>query len=815
MSEARQTLARRYVGWLRRASLLVIAAWTLVVAGAGYLVAFHLPLHADFAYLLPPDAPSVRDLRRLESRVRTQDTVLVIVIADDPEVRAAAAAELATRLRALPPTLIAQVEDDDRPLRDYLRAHRELLAPLDLLEQARAVLAEQIEHAKISANPAYIDLDDDEAAARTARLDALKARRAEGQALVDHSRYVSKDQRHQLLVVRSGFPKTSITDGERLLHELARARTAVIAAHPGVEIGLSGGVVNAVAEHHALERGILLSSLITAVLVGLVIALYFRSAVLLIVLTAALVAATVIAFGAAALTVGHLNAATAFLGAIIAGNGVNYGILLIARYLEERRHLDADDALATALWGTVRPTLVAALGASIAYGSLAATSFRGFADFAVIGAVGMMVCWVVSYTLLPALLVRLPAPRVHAGPPVLGSALARLLGFRHPGRVLLAALAVAIGAGAVTWKYVAADPFEYDLRRLRSEGPEAVEGRKWLKISDENFGRGISGVTYVAADDDRQVPEIVAALTRKVPGVTPAIGTVRSVLDLVPTVEDQAAKRAVLKELRAMLEDDALDVLDDDDRAQLEELKPPPDEELAPLTIAGLPPALAEPLREVDGRVGLLIAVRPDTSIDEWNGRDMIRFAAAVRRIDLGADGTVTTSGPSVIFADILATIRRDGVRVTAIAAVGLIFMVLLVVGPNRRTAAVLAATGLGALALVATSALLGLKVNFLDFVALPITLGLGVDYAINVAHRHDREDHDPIATLRSSGSAVFVCSLTTIIGYGSLLVSENQAISGFGLASLIGEVACVTTALVVVPAMVAWRRAPAVSSAP
>ena len=106
---------------------------------------------------------------------------------------------------------------------------------------------------------------------------------------------------------------------------------------------------------------------------------------------------------------------------------------------------------------------------------------------------------------------------------------------------------------------------------------------------------------------------------------------------------------------------------------------------------------------------------------------------------------------------------------------------------------------------MVAVCALLGLKVNFLDFVALPITLGLGIDYAINVAHRHDQRGHpDPITTLRTSGSAVFVCSLTTMIGYGSLLVSENLAIRGFGTASLIGEVTCVLTALVLVPALLA-----------
>src|SRR5262249_46657636 len=140
------------------------------------------------------------------------------------------------------------------------------------------------------------------------------------------------------------------------------------------------------------------------------------------------------------------------------------------------------------------------------------------------------------------------------------------------------------------------------------------------------------------------------------------------------------------------------------------------------------------------------------------------------------------------------------------------VVMVMLLVGFNRRAGAVLAATAMGSLLMVALCALLGLKVNFLDFVALPITLGLGIDYAINVAHRHHHEDQsDPMVTLRTSGSAVFISSLTTIIGYGSLLVSENLAIRGFGTASLIGEVTCVLTALVLVPALLAVARAPAV----
>ena len=89
-----------------------------------------------------------------------------------------------------------------------------------------------------------------------------------------------------------------------------------------------------------------------------------------------------------------------------------------------------------------------------------------------------------------------------------------------------------------------------------------------------------------------------------------------------------------------------------------------------------------------------------------------------------------------MIFADIITAIRKDGVVVTAVAAVGLVAMVLLLVGRTRRAAAVLAGTAVGSLAMIAVCALVGLKINFLDFVALPIALGLGIDYAINVAHR-------------------------------------------------------------------------------
>jgi predicted RND superfamily exporter protein len=813
-----RALAQRYIAWLERWRLSVIGAATALFACAVYLVAFHLPLKADLAELLPKDAPAVRDLHRLEARVAAQDTALILIVSSNVPDRIAAQKDMTTRLAALPPRLVDHVEADDAETRAFLRAHRQLFVSLEDLNAARDALRDRIKAAKLAANPLYVDLDDDEskadADAAKQKLDDLDHKRKDAEAKLDKSSNVNADGTIGLIVLKTAFAKTDVKHGRELVAMMRDVQAAVMRAHPGVDVGLCGGVVSTTAEHDALLHGMVLSSVVTGLLVGLVLMLYFRSVMLLILLSASLIAGTTVAFGVAALTVGELNAATAFLGAIIAGNGVNYGILLIARFLEERRRHGPAAAMAEAVKGTLRPTLVASLGASIAYGSLAATSFRGFADFAVIGAIGMVLCWVATYVLLPPMVLRWYKRReMPPGEPLLGSILSRVLGFRHAPTVCLVAAAIAVGCVGITYKYVIADPFEYNIKNLRSDGAEALLSERWMKVSNKTFGAGISGQTYIAADRLDQVPLIVQALRdidKDAPKDDHTVGTIRSILDLVP--EHQPEKLAILAEIRTMLDDPSLANLDPDEKRRLDDLRPP--DGLAAITPDNLPAELAAKLREKDGKIGYIIGVRPAPNLDEWNGHDLIRFSNAIRKIKLPTGEEITTSGPDMIFADIVHSIRTDGAVVTGLASLGLILMVVLVVGRNRRAVAVLAATALGSLGLVAVCALANLKVNFLDFVALPITLGLGVDYAINVAHRHDSNERKSAReTLRTSGAAVFVCSLTTIIGYGSLLVSDNLAIRGFGKASLIGEITCLTTALIVVPALLSLGHPPSAST--
>jgi hypothetical protein len=59
---------------------------------------------------------------------------------------------------------------------------------------------------------------------------------------------------------------------------------------------------------------------------------------------------------------------------------------------------------------------------------------------------------------------------------------------------------------------------------------------------------------------------------------------------------------------------------------------------------------------------------------------------------------------------------------------------------------------------------------------------------------------------VRATGSAVALCSWTTIVGYGSLLAARNQALQGFGAMAILGEVACLSAAIVALPALLLWR---------
>jgi uncharacterized protein len=238
-----------------------------------------------------------------------------------------------------------------------------------------------------------------------------------------------------------------------------------------------------------------------------------------------------------------------------------------------------------------------------------------------------------------------------------------------------------------------------------------------------------------------------------------------------------------------------------------------PPSALTPFTLADLPTSLKRQLAETDGRLGTPVLVYPAASVNPWDGRHVLRSAEELRSVELPREG-IPMASTQLVFADVLLAIGRDGPRATLLSLSGVVLLVLVAFGLGRRDARsvkdaawVLASLGVGVVWFGGLAALGDLKLNMLNFIALPITFGIGVDYATNIFQRRRLDHSERIADiLRTTGGAVSLCSVTTMIGYSSLLVARNQALISFGLLADVGEVACLAASLFALPAFLRLR---------
>ena len=184
---------------------------------------------------------------------------------------------------------------------------------------------------------------------------------------------------------------------------------------PGMRDGFAGDIPNAAAEKDSIVSQAVWATGIAFVLIVAGVVWFFRSPWSLAVIALPVLLGVGAAYAFAYFRFGYVNTTGMFLGAIILGNGINYPIVLLSRYREFRaRGQDAATARREAVQNALRAEFVGACVASIAYGSLTVTQFRGFSQFGWIGFVGMLLVWVTMIPCVPALLVTIEG---HPGAP--------------------------------------------------------------------------------------------------------------------------------------------------------------------------------------------------------------------------------------------------------------------------------------------------------------------------------------------------------------------------------------------------------------
>ncbi len=770
-------------------------------------LARRLELHSDWVELLPHSAPSVRDLHAGQRRVGGLSTLTLMLESRDTAALRRYADAIAPRLERLPPSLrVRRVQWNVGDYQLFVRDHRFLYAPLADLTRARDELRRRIEYDRASAMPGYVNLDDPPESA-----DELVARARAQMRRVDAESehfpggyFLHADGRHLAIFLRVDLRGGDASRSKALV-ERVRAEIAGLPGRsfaPDLTVSLAGDLLVALTEHDAIERELVVATLLTIGLCVLAILGLFRRPRSVVLLGGALLVPVVATFALARLTVGNLNTSTAFLGSIVIGNGINPGIVWLARYFEERRAgRPVVDAIAATHQGAWAGTFTASLAASLAYGSLIITDFRGFRDFGIIGGTGMVICWALTLLILPALTAlwerwRPLPPSVERANPY-GAVFARAAR-RFPEA--LAGTSALLGAAGVALAVVAIarDPLDYNFRNLASVRPETTRASELNRLAGDIVGRTGSGSAIAVLVDRREdVVPLKASLVELRDHHRAPFGPVRTIDDLLPA--DQTAKIAVVTDLRRLMLEARAHASPATQR-ELDAYLPPA--ELRPLRDEDLPASVASLYTERDGTRGRLMFVEEKPGASIWDGRYLVAWSEAIRAARTPEGHRPRVVGNAPVYADMIEAIWRDGPRAVLASFVATVLLVLASFRRWRYRALTLLSLLTGVAWMAGAMTLLKLRLNFLNFVALPITFGIGVDYAVNVMRRYAQEvdagaSGDPIeAAVQETGGAIVVCSLTTIFGYSALLTSANQALNSFGLAAVIGEVACVLSAV-------------------
>ncbi|HTQ46913.1 MAG TPA: MMPL family transporter [Polyangiaceae bacterium] len=806
---------RGFVAWtVRNGRLLWLVALLLAIPATWRTVSLYQHLKSDLEELLPRESPSVRALDEMRARLPGMQYLGVVVDTGTPENLAAGERfidDLAARIRSYPPEMVREVRVGNDLERRFVERHAPLyLDTADLGEILRRIEARRDYEVEKESGTL---LDEDEAPPSLDLSDIEKKYDARLSDKKNESGRFSDGAQHLTLLFVEAGEFTTGADKARALLDRVKADAKSLggpgAYASGMRMGFSSDVAISVEELDALEADLSVSSIIVVALEIAVIVLYFRWWRAIAVLFPPLLLATVYAFGLASLppaNVTDLNSNTAFLGSIIVGNGINVGIVLLARYREARRMgLGVDDALAIGVWGSRLGTLAAALAAAASYASLILTEFRGFRQFGFIGGTGLVASWVTAFVLIPplvkwidrddALVLRAVSQRRGLG--IMGRVVAVVE--RWPVAVVAVALGLTVASALAVSRFDVSTRLEHDFSKLRRVDTWETGDGYWGKRVDNLLGRYLTP-TVVMTDSAEEASAATRTIRDQVDhgALGPLVASVRGVSDVLPS--DQDAKIALAARIREALTPKIRSLVDESKRKKLDDLLG--DEDLKPVTLADLPRSFLTGLRERDGTVGKTVLVYPRPSDQLWVAQVMHDFVGKLRATGGRVAGSIPLSD------DIIASISRDAPIASIASFVGVVLIVLFVLRVRREVLYVVGSLVVGVLWLAGATMLLGVKVNFCNFVAFPITFGIGVDYSVNVMTRYEQDGRsDVTGAVRSTGAAVGLCSLTTIIGYSSLLLAKNRALYLFGLTAVLGEIACLTTAVVALPALLVAAR--------
>jgi hopanoid biosynthesis associated RND transporter like protein HpnN len=664
--------------------------------------------------------------------------------------------------------------------------------------------------------------------------------------------FVSRDSRYGLVFVEARRQRGAFAENRSTVEAIRAAIHSLGPAFPDVEAGVTGTPAISSDEMVTAFADSKTAGVVAMVgTVALLLAAFRRVAAPMLMLLS-LAVSQAWALGIITATVGHLSIFSVMFISIVVGIGIDYGIYILCRADEETAGgATPREALDRVARRAGPGVLLGATTAASAFFVLALTDFRGIQEFGVISGIAILTAFLAMITLFPASLVLLARwrPAAEAGPGPPRAAENRRLPPLARGRRWIVVVAIAITAlGLAAARRVG---FDDNILRLQADGVESVRWEQRLLA-----GAGGSGVSalatagtleevqrkadaFAALPSVSRVDSILTVLPDRQAEKVPLIRALASSLAalrvarppaLVPSelqapaeslarrlalaVAEAPTPRPELQRLQALtsrlLVDlrqplgpgawNALEALQGelaaDFEKQLERLRA--NVNAAALRPDDVPPALRRRYVGASGR----FLLRAQPAIDVWEHAGAARFVGELRTVD------PEVTGASVITYESIQLMKRGYLQGTAYALIVVSTLTALMFRDARDTLAALVPLALGMIWTLGLMPLAGLSFDLANVWAVPLLIGTGAEYGANLLTRFREARTGTVPPLgRSIVLAILLNGLTTIAGFGSLMVAHHHGIFGLGLLLTIGAATTLVAALVVLPAAMPTRR--------
>lgn len=541
---------------------------------------------------------------------------------------------------------------------------------------------------------------------------------------------------------------------------------------------------------------------VMVLLVGVAILFLFRSWVSVVLALATAGLAVAWAMGALAWLGWAQSEVTQPLPPVVLVVGVCAALHVLSRYAA-RLSQEADfpraerEGAILAVAREVGPAcLITSLTTAAGFLSFATSGLGSFLHLGAAAAWGVLAALLMTFTLLPVILVRLPArffqqAGVHDAWEDGLSTLVDVSSRHAPFILVATAVAFVVSVLGIVRLHI-----DVDEQEMFGERSTVVQ---WARFVEEHLRKA-----------DTLEIELVAPAGERIPQLG-SIRVVSSVVEYLPTVEGLGRTLSIL-------------------------------DLLAPLNqlVHGDDPAHAQPADTPGGNSQLLAALRmdPDSPVDDWLDFEERRARISVEADPVSVEGreeilagvskhlratlpdgwSFALSGPLAVFTEFVQEIQRTQFRSfsTAALVIGAMIFALLwiegsgVLGAARSALVALISSALPIAIVLGTMGWSGIPLDVATAMVAAIVLGIAVDDSVHLITAY--RDHRNRGTVRSVairlavhrvGRALVTTSIALSIGFFSLMMSSWQSIASFGFLSGIAILGALLADLVVLPALI------------